>query len=86
MEELGIIWNLQEQQWLEGFRHAREYSEILAGEKWMTNYVSPDGFKTGQWLRSQQRKSKRSGLEPKKAKLLADAGFSFSESEPLAMG
>ena len=80
LEKLGIVWKPARQKWLEGYRHACEYAKLLNGDPWLTNYISPDGYKTGQWLRSQKRCSQKNTLDTEKADMLAAIGFLFSES------
>ena len=84
LEEIGIVWKQKQQKWMEGFDHAREYAKLLNGEPWRTTYVSPDGYQTGQWLRSQKRRSQKKTLDSRKAEMLAGIGFVFSESTQIA--
>ena len=44
------------------------------------NDISPDGYKTGQWLRSQKRYSQKNTLDAEKADMLASIGFVFYET------
>ena len=78
LEKLGIVWNPTKEKWLEGFQHAYEYAKLLNGSKWLTTYISPDGYQTGQWLRSQKRRSMRNQLDDEKAGMLAEIGFVFA--------
>ena len=80
LEKIGMIWNPRQQEWMEGFEHAREYAKLLNGEQWLTTYVSPDGHPTGQWLRSQKRRSLKNALDADKAVMLAEIGFVFENS------
>jgi len=74
-----MIWNPRQQAWMEGFHHAREYAELLNGSRWLTNYVSPDGYQTGQLLRNQKRQSMSNKLAAEKVSMLAEIGFVFGE-------
>ena len=38
-------------------------------------YVSPDGFKTGEWIRGQIRRYQRGTMEPKRQQLLEEIGL-----------
>lgn len=78
LDSIGMRWNLVGDRWQEGFEKAREYLAMLNGAKWRTNYVSPDGFKTGEWLRSQIRAYNTRGLPERKIKLLESIGILLS--------
>lgn len=54
-----------------------EYAALLNGNKWTVNYVSPDGYKPGQWLRSQKQRRENNMLEAYKAAMLAEIGLVF---------
>lgn len=76
-------WDPSGDKWFEGYTKAKEYLSLLNGGKWMTNYVSPDGFKTGEWIRSQVRIQKKRGLPAQKIKMLESIGIIF-ESDGVA--
>jgi hypothetical protein len=78
LDSIGMRWNLVGDRWQEGFEKAREYLAMLNGAKWKTNYVSPDGFKTGEWIRSQIRTYNTHGLPEIKIKLLESIGILLS--------
>ena len=79
LDMLGIVWEPAEDKWLEGYTKAKEYLTKLDGKKWKTCYVSPDGFKTGEWIRSQIRAEKSRGLPKKKRNLLESIGIVFNQ-------
>lgn len=79
LEKLGIIWNPTKEKWLEGFQHACEYAKLLNGSKWLSTYISPDGYQTGQWLRNQKRRSLKNQLDDDKSAMLAEIGFVFGD-------
>ena len=81
LDALGIIWDSWQAAWEEGFRHAAPYLKELKGAAWKTNYVSPDGYKTGSWLRSQLRSEQKGRLTPEKKKLLEEIGLRFVQKE-----
>lgn len=55
LEEIGMVWNPAEEKWRECYEHTKEYLSGLDKTKWSSRYVSPGGYKTGAWLRGQQR-------------------------------
>lgn len=81
LDALGIIWDSYQIAWEEGFQHAEPYLKALNGATWKTNYVSPDGYKTGSWLRSQLRSEQKGRLTPEKKKLLEEIGLRFVQKE-----
>ena len=74
LESIGMVWNPSEEKWREGYEHAKEYLDALNKDKWSSCYVSPDGYKTGAWLRGQQRNAQRYGLDPHKRDMLSAIG------------
>ncbi len=77
LDDIGMVWNLNEYAWKEGYEHAKSYSMILNGKKWSQSYVSQDGFKTGQWLRTQERMVKKGELNVERKTMLSKIGFDF---------
>lgn len=75
LENIGMIWDPSEEKWLEGYNHAKEYLCSLNGEKWTTCYVSPDGYKTGAWLRGQTRTDVNRHITPERRSLLRAIGL-----------
>ena len=75
MEAIGIDWNPKESRWMEGYRHAKAYLAGLDGKAWKLTYVSPDGFKTGEWIRGQIRLFQRGGGDDLRKARLAEIGI-----------
>ena len=75
LDAIGMEWSLREAQWQEGFRHAEEYLRKLAGKPWKVLYVSDDGYRTGEWLRTQYRAMQKGSLRPERKARLAALGF-----------
>ena len=61
--------------WQQGYRHAEEYSRALKGRKWSAAYISPDGFRTGEWIRAQTRQEAKKALPADKRSSLVKLGF-----------
>ena len=77
LDKIGMVWNLCEKAWLEGYEHAKDYLIILGSKKWSGSYISPDGYRTGQWIRAQERQHNNGRLESNRRKMLADIGLVF---------
>ena len=70
LEQIGIVWRPSDEKWVIGYNHAKFYLTGLKGKAWVQTYVSPDGYKTGEWIRSQLRILQRGGgSEWRRAKL-----------------
>lgn len=65
---------------MEGYRHAKSYLDGLDGEAWQQTYVSPDGFKTGEWIRGQIRLFQRGGWNDLRKARLAEIGIDISST------
>ena len=83
LESISMIWKPSELQWQNGYAHAAEYMKTLNGQAWKVLYVSPDGFKTGQWIRGQIRRYQRGTMEPKRQQLLEEIGLIDVGSIPI---
>ena len=77
LEAIGMVWNPSEIKWQEGYEHAKEYLSRLDKAKWSSCYVSPDGYKTGAWLRGQLRIAQRNGIDPRRRDMLWAIGVEF---------
>lgn len=80
LDEIGMSWSPAEDKWNAGSEHAKEYLEALQGRKASYSYISPDGYKTGEWLRSQIKYQKARGLSIKKKQRLESIGIEFYDS------
>ena len=75
LEQLGIIWSPADSKWEIGFVHAKRYLETLKGRPWQQRYISPDGYKTGEWIRNQIRVWKRGGMKDDRRAMLQGIGL-----------
>ena len=81
LEAIGMVWSPWQEQWMTGYRHAEQYLKALNGLPWKQSYVSPeDQFKTGEWLKSQQRQWKQGSLKPERRKALESIGVIFGSN------
>ena len=79
LDAIGMVWSCRQAAWDVGYVHAEEYLKQLNGKAWKTNYVSPDGYKTGEWLRNQVRAKQKGKLSPESEKLLKKIGLQFEK-------
>ncbi len=77
LDKIGMVWKPCEKAWLDGYEHAKEYMIILGGRKWSGSYISSDGYKTGQWIRAQERRWNNGKLEANRRQMLAGIGLVF---------
>lgn len=63
LDELGMVWDAHEADWLRGLSAAREYHEQHGNLDAPAGFVSPDGFGLATWL-TQQRSRYRKGRLP----------------------
>ena len=75
LEQLGMVWSPSDRSWQNGYNHAKKYSELLRGKPWQQTYVSPDGFKTGEWIRGQVRVLKRGRINSSRLLALREIGL-----------
>lgn len=75
LETLCIIWRPSDSSWQIGFVHAKRYLETMNGGQWKTTYVSPDGYKTGAWIRGQMRKWEQGGMKRERVRALSSIGL-----------
>ena len=81
LEKIGMVWKPSEERWMEGYLHAKAYLESLRGESWKTNYLSPDGYRTGAWMCCQLRAKDKGILTPEKEAMLRDCGLWEKENQ-----
>jgi len=75
LEQLGIIWRPSDSNWQIGYDHAKQYLETLEGRPWQQRYISPDGYKTGEWIRGQIRAWQRGGMNTEHVSALKRLGL-----------
>jgi hypothetical protein len=79
LESIGIKWDSKSDiSWFNGYREAVGYFNDHGNLVMATNYVSPDGFKLGQWLNGHRLLSNGktvTKVTPKRKALLDELGF-----------
>ena len=81
LEQIGIVWRTSDEKWLDGYDHAKAYLSALKGKAWAQSYVSPDGHKTGKWIRSQLRVLRCGGGNEWRRARLAELGLNVRIDE-----
>ena len=81
LEQLGIVWSPSDLSWQIGFNHAKQYLETLRGRPWQQRYVSPDGHKTGEWIRGQMRKWEHGSMKQEREMALRSIGLLPEETQ-----
>ena len=77
LENLNFVWNPLDELWEIGFLHAARYSEIGDINAVKQTYCTPDGYKLGEWLRSQKRQYPKGKLDAERLQRLENIGVYF---------
>ena len=79
---VGWVWNPNEYAWEIGYVHLLEYGILNNNHSVKMDYISPDGFKLGSWVKT-QRKSKENLTNDKIEKLekLKDWSWNYSTDQ-----
>tara|TARA_R100000030_G_scaffold98810_1_gene89187 strand:+ start:789 stop:3887 length:3099 start_codon:yes stop_codon:yes gene_type:complete len=70
LEEIGIIWNLLDQQWLDNYELLKEFKKDFGNLK-----VPRDYPKIGSWANNQKHNKRAGKLSSKRIELLNEIGF-----------
>ena len=63
LEEIGMIWNVSDSSWEEALDELRAYYREHGNLDVKARYISPSGFKLGNWVRNARSAAKRYGIE-----------------------
>ncbi len=59
LDHIGMVWKTKpEQQWEKGYAEAKTYYEAYGNLNVRVSYVSPSGYKLGQWIAGRREKGK----------------------------
>ena len=75
LEAIGMLWSANEERWQIGFLHAKEYKSVYGDTDILSSYISPDGYRLGDWSRAQKRSFKNGVLSAERQQKLSDLGF-----------
>lgn len=78
LESIGMVWSPYEQQWNVGYDHAEQYYKANGNVNMSAAYVTPDGYKLGEWLRSQKRSYNKGTLEAQRIEKLKNVGLDLT--------
>ena len=70
LEKIGMIWNLQEAKWYEGYSYAQSYFRQHKNLNVTQDYLTEDGFPLGCWIATQRKSYKKGKLSVEKVRLL----------------
>jgi superfamily II DNA or RNA helicase len=68
LDALGMVWDVRDDQWSTGYAAAAAYAEAHGHLHPLSEHVTSDGFRLGQWLRNQRRRA--ATLTPDRIELL----------------
>ena len=75
LDEMGFVWDAEEQKWQQGIQKLEEYRSEKGDLLVRRRHVTSDGFKLGNWVNSRRREMSRDKLSKEKIKKLDDMGF-----------
>ena len=77
LDEMGMIWDLEEYRWQQGFAAARSYFAEHGDLRPTRRYTTPDGFSLGTWIMYQRRKHKAGELSEERIEKLDTIGMQW---------
>jgi hypothetical protein len=80
LEEIGMVWNRLEEQWNEGYNHAKQYFQENQTLAVPQNYCCPDGYHLGDWLQTQKKMFRQGSLQERRQVLLEELGVRFGKN------
>lgn len=81
LENIGMLWeNKYERQWNKGYGEASEYYEKNNNLNVPVSYISPSGFKLGEWIANQREAAYK--MKPERRKKLDSIGMVWKKSDP----
>ena len=75
LEDLGMSWSPKDEKWNEGYIHAEAYYNDHGTGDIPQSYVSPDGYKLGEWKRNQIRRIERGTMTADRLNKLSRVGI-----------
>ena len=84
LEALGVIWQPQQQNWVEALEHAAAYHAAHGNLDIPENHVTSNGFRLGTWLSQRRRENRRGTLAADKAAALEQLGVTWDSAFDVA--
>ena len=81
LDDLGMIWNVIDDAWEQGYRAAKTYKDYQGDLRVPGRHVTPDGFPLGSWIIKQRTKRRRGRLAPERAARLDDLEMIWSPND-----
>ena len=82
LESAGIVWDLWDHVWEEGFEHFLEFPPDEQGFRHVPqSYVSADGYRLGQWQKNQRTAYKTGLLSESRQQRLREVGMELDLTE-----
>ena len=82
LERLGIIWTPKEEKWMQAFEYAKQYVLQHNAIKIPYSYVTSDGFKLGEWYRTQKRLFEKGNYSEKRLLMMQKVGLILDDKLP----
>jgi len=84
LEEIGMVWNVNDSKWEQGFAEAYQYAAKHGDLLIPVHYQTPNGFKLGVWIANQRSKYKGNSavsLREEQIQKLEQIGMVWSANE-----
>lgn len=78
LENIGMIWDINEARWNAGYERLREYRKTYGNARVPQAYACLDGYKLGSWVSTQRQTARTGRLDPHKLRSLEAIGFTVS--------
>ena len=75
LEEVGVIWNTNDERWQAGYDHAESFFRVNGHLNVPREYISPDGYKLSVWLSNVKNNVRRGKVDDKRLSMLNKIGF-----------
>lgn len=83
LEQICMEWNRFDNQWEQGYAHAKAYRDTEGSLNVAASYISTDGFKLGAWISTQRNKYKTDKLTNTQVERLNALGMVWSPQDAL---
>ena len=81
LDDIGMMWTGKyERMWMAGYREAKKYFEKCGDLNVPTSYITPGGFKLGDWIENQREAKKK--IKSGRKELLDGIGMLWKKEDP----